>query len=963
MRLIWACFFSFLLSIGSVSAHAQSASGAILGDIVDTSGGRLPAAQIKLVNQQTGSTRELISNELGTYRFNALPPAVYTLTVEFPGFKTVSAQNVTVNVASEVKVDFKLEVAASNETITVNEEAVLVQTTENAVKTIVDNRKIEELPLKTRDFLDLTLLSPGVVSDQGSARAAQSDSISFGGMSEAYKSIWLEGVDFNDEITRGGSSRSAATRAAIGQEAIQEFQVMANSYSAEFGRSASGAINVVTKSGGNIVHGSAFYFRRDDAFERPNYFARNACAANANSSACKPPFETQQFGATIGGPIRKDKTHYFLSYERRMADRSATVNIPAAIKTYVASLGYDTRNNVPIVSRVNNILGKLSYTISPHHSLTMTYLFDQQKLDGQNVGAGNAGDNGADDDRSSWMVVGNLTSLFGQNKVNELRLSAGNQQLYRNYPKGFPIKPEIIFPTVRFGSSSGTPQWRFQRNLILTDTFSQHITGFGGQHDLKYGFEAQKIPSESGNNTGPTQGQFTFLNDAPVVAGNNASLPYLYRAGIDIRGLAHPCNLPEVCKEFGHFFRAIQIYSTFVNDTFRVSQNLTLNLGIRYDLRRLRQDLNGAPFPNNVDEFDFWKRMVNGDLRGKNIKPLPTDKTNISPRFGFSWDPFHNGKTVVRGGYGFYYDTIATTDLRTTVAGYPGLFWIPVANDSRLTGRPNSFFPNVPDPKTLPEEGSTTFNLPTRTTRHPYTQQAAIGIQRQITPSIAITGDFVHMFGLRFPRTRNVNARMGGPTGPFPVIASGTRLILADYGNIIKIRQLQIRLEKRFSKGLAFLLGYTNGSAYSFANSPVDKYNMDADWGPTSNDVKHRIVSNLTYALPFGFQVGAVYTFNTAPPYNVTLGRDVNGDGDNNERPDGMAFNGAREDQFSTMDLRTSKIFKVREKSIEVLWEMFNVFNTVNLGSYVGNQRSVLFGQPQLAFDPFQAQLGMKFKF
>lgn len=119
--------------------------------------------------------------------------------------------------------------------------------------------------------------------------------------------------------------------------------------------------------------------------------------------------------------------------------------------------GYDTRTVVPIVSRVNNYLGKLNYTINANHSLTATYLLDQQLLNGQNVGAGTAGDNGADDDRSSWIIVGNLTSLFGQNKVNELRLSAGNQQLYRNYPRGFPIKPEIIFPTVRFGSSSGTP--------------------------------------------------------------------------------------------------------------------------------------------------------------------------------------------------------------------------------------------------------------------------------------------------------------------------------------------------------------------------------------------------------------------------------------------------------------------------------------------------------------------------
>src|SRR5262249_2339370 len=277
--------------------------------------------------------------------------------------------------------------------------------------------------------------------------------ISFGGMDAAYKSIWLEGVDFNDEITRGGSTRSAPTRGAIGQEAVQEFQVMANSYSAEFGRSASGAINVITKSGGNVIHGNVFYFRRADAYSKLNYcFVHTNCNAGVTATnLVKPPFKIEQFGGTIGGPIKKDRAHYFFSYEKRNVDRSVTISIPAAIKSYVGSLGYDTRVSVPVNQYLSNYLGKGSLTINPKETLTTTYLYDKPLLYNQNVGGGAAGDNGADDDRATWMVVGNLTSLFGQNKVNELRVSASNERLYRNYPRGFSIKPQLVFPSVSFG--------------------------------------------------------------------------------------------------------------------------------------------------------------------------------------------------------------------------------------------------------------------------------------------------------------------------------------------------------------------------------------------------------------------------------------------------------------------------------------------------------------------------------
>src|SRR5262249_45079166 len=210
---------------------------------------------------------------------------------------------------------------------TVNEQPPVVETTENAIKTLVDNMRIENLPLKSRDFMNLALLAPGVVMDQTVANNASTGlpPISFGGVSSRYKSIWFEGVDFNDEVTGGGSQVSQPTRTTVAQEAIQEFQVMANSYSAEFGRSASGGINILTKSGTNNFHGNAFYFLRDDSFAKQNYFG-------------SLPYRSQQYGATLGGPVVKDKLHFFGSIEGRKQHSSIAVLIPPQLINFAKGL-------------------------------------------------------------------------------------------------------------------------------------------------------------------------------------------------------------------------------------------------------------------------------------------------------------------------------------------------------------------------------------------------------------------------------------------------------------------------------------------------------------------------------------------------------------------------------------------------------------------------------------------------
>lgn len=942
----WCVCLCLILPVPIVpSAEAQSTTGTILGDVQDSSGARLPGATIRVLNEQTGAARETITSELGSYQFSALPPAEYTVTADLTGFAKVSRQNIKLPLSSQIKIDFTLEVASASETVNVTEEAPLVDTTENAIRTLIDSQRIQELPLKTRDFLDLAMLAPGVVADQASAATGQTDSISFGGMSEAYKSIWLEGVDFNDEVTGGGTGISSATRTAIAQEAIQEFQVMANSYSAEFGRSASGVINIVTKSGGNDFHGNVFYFRRDDSFDKPNYFAQQV-----------QPFRTNQLGGTLGGPLRKSKAFFFFSYEHRADDRSASLTIPAALRDFARNLGYDTRTDVPQTKRVSNYDGKLTFNLHPSHTLNVMYLYDKRLYTNVEVGGLNSGDSGYNEPRLSYFLVANLTSLLGQNTVNELRFNRSIQKLDREGTNQ--TKPELTFPSIRFGQDP--TQIRSQYNWIVSDTVSRHFVA-RGQHDFKFGGDVNIVPVTSMLNQSE-EGQFEFLRDQPVIAGDPSTLPFRYTQGITLPCTQARSGYVKNCGKLAALNRSISKGALFMNDTWRARPNLAFNMGLRYDITYLRGDLNGKDFPNEVPEPQFYSRLIFGDLRGQNFKPHPSPQKNWSPRFGFSWDPFNDKKTSIHAGYGIYYDRITTNALRTIVAGYPGYVTTAIGNDARQTGVPNSFFPNQPPSGLLSESGTNSFIMPSRTGQYPYTQQYSAGIQRDLGRTYVFASDYVYMFGMHFSRSRNLNGRL--PDGTYPLIRTGTRMQLTDYGNIYRIKMLQLRLQKRFSNKLGFLFGYSLGSARAFANSPVSDYNLNADWGPQPNDVRHRIVSNAIYELPLGINFGGVLTWNTAAPYNITTGRDDNRDGVNNDRPAGVGFNSARGDSFFTFDLRTSKKFSIRDRAnIEVLWEMFNVSNAVNFVTYQGNQLSSTFGKPRAALDPFQAQLGFKFSF
>jgi outer membrane receptor protein involved in Fe transport len=915
----------------SSAALAQSTNATVDGTIRDDQGGVLPGATVTVTNENTGLTRSVVTGERGSYRVSELPPGRYTVKVELPGFASVERQDIVLALGGNLTLNIDLKVAAVQESVTVTGQSPLIETSQKSLETNISPAEVDDLPVKGRQFVDLALLAPGVTVDTASANSA-TDSISFGGFNEQFKSLWLEGIDINDEVTGGGSGLSNASRHTFSQESVQEFQIVANQYSVEFGRSGSGVINILTKSGSNRLAGRGYYFLRDDAFDKPNAFATG-----------KVPFRQQQFGATLAGPIVRDRVHYFASYERQIYDDVVTVNVPA----FVLPIITDPRTEVPRPLRQHNFFGKLTATMSSRHYLSATGMYGNQDRKAQDLGGNIAGDGGFDEKAHDVYLAGAITSVFSNNFTNQLRV-AYSDAVKDRLPSGNP-GPRIIFPSISFGQATNFPQTREQINYIVMNTMNLHREGWGGTHDFKGGFEVNISRGPRTINTA-FNGEFLFTQDALPVPGVASTFPARYRTATGT----------------GALDRDVDMYAFFFEDNWRAAPGLTLSAGVRYDLQYLRGDLDGEPLPGDVPAEQFWVRFVEGDLAGRNWIAYPNDKNNVGPRVGFAWDPRNDGRMVVRGGYGVFFDQIWTNDTGNVVQNYPNVFTSQLANDARVTGIPNTFFPATPPLSLLSATGSTAVQVPNADAESPSTQQSSIGIQRQLGGQTSVSADYIHVLGLHFRRAYNANARR--PNGTFPLLPSGTVITVGDYGNRIKSDQVQLKFERRMAGNLSLRTSYTYMKVFQFLETPVDKTNRDADWGPAANDTRHRFVVSSVYRLPFDIQLGAIVTAMSAPPYNITTGVDSNGDRDINERP---IENGtmippfsARGDSYFTIDLRTSRSFRLPgERRLEVLWEMFNLTNTKNFGGFDGNMRSTFFGQPRFALPPFQGQLGVRLDF
>jgi hypothetical protein len=891
-----------LLCLAAVG-EAQSTGATLQGTISDPQRALLPGVTVVISNVETGFSRTVVTDERGWYRAPALPPGSYEVRAELQGFGSVVRSGLTLTIGQEATINLQLDLATVQETVTVTGETPLVETSNSTLGTTVTRSELDSLPLAGRNFSGLATLSPGLAG-VGSGTTG----LNAGGQTTRSNSFIVDGASNDDTIV-------ATQRGGFSLEAVREFAVLSNQFSAEYGMASGAIVTVITRSGTNEVQGRGFLFHRDDSFDSQDPFSK------AQGSG-KSPFSQQRFGGFLGGPIVRDRMHYFGAYEGVRQRETNVVTSP---------LVPPDEREFPETEDGGQYFFKNDNRLNDAHSLSLRYRAEKNLQKGSGIGGLNTRERGSNTDRLDQDLVANETWVVSSRVLNELRFQFARRSTFTD-TEGFSVDgmPQIDRPSGRFGKAQNLPQGRDENRYQLVNNYSMTI----GSHDLKTGFDVSLIRADSFFPRN-RDGNFQFRTDAPFNPDDPSTYPFQYSVAIIDPNQPLPNDL----------------ISFFVQDTWRLPRNLTINAGVRYDRER-----------------GFHK-----------ITGVPDDSNNFQPRLGFVWDPFGTGKTAVRGGYGHYVDqSFLNIQLNVAAArrsvelviqnpGYPDPF-----SRGTVSNPPPSTADTVPNPKT------------------PETRSVSVGVKRELFNGFAVAVDGVHSRGYNQYAWDDLNYP-DPVTGIRPDPSRGRVIIYDNYGNSW-YDALLVSLERRgagSSWGVSYTLSKTMRDVEGFQFTPQDLRNKAADKGYADNDRRHQLVANVTYALPWGFQVGAIYQARSALPFNVTTGTDNNRDTFIVDRPDladpsgdprdaatyatnftgrvgNLPRNFARGDAYHNFDVRLSKIVRMGTRRFEAFVEAFNATNHVNFDRPTGNLRSTSFGRATSLLTNAamrQIELGFRFDF
>ena len=617
-----------------------------------------------------------------------------------------------------------MRVGNLQETVTVTGEVPLVQTTKSDVGQLITAQMVESMPLNGRKFQDLSLLVPGTRSSNSyDPTKTEVGGVSYGGGTGRSVNISVDGGDNNDGVVRGILQQFSA-------DAIQEYKVTTQRYSAEFGRSVGGVVNVITKSGTNDLRGSAFVFARNEKLNSPTYFQKEA-------GIDKQPFSQQQVGGTFGGPIRKDKAFYFVSYEFNRRNDYQTVYTNGVLPEEEGPQLTPFRNHM--------LTAKTNFQLGSNNSLLVRYAREDQKREHDFIGGGTLASSGALNTNVIDSIIAKDSAVIGGSKLNELLV------LFQNFENNIiaedPSKPAITTPNFTFGANINTPQQTIQRRWQIKDDFSFRKEGWLGDHDFKTGGEL--IQSHYGGYFIPTlYGFFNFVNEIP--GGNLDS--YLNAVADTFTGSAGTNEANDNWTYVAGYFQ----------DDWKPRSNLTLNLGLRYEVQ-------AGPYNNDYDTLALRSLQAAGRQIERSL-----DRNNFGPRVGIVWDVKGDAKTVVRAGYGTYYDEIFQnitlyekwSDVRTPVffvSASPPPFTAQEYINNRESIR-NSFL----DPTFTGQ----LLRLTAPDLTQPYSHHYNAGFSQQLMRNVSLDVDYVHALGRdeihrwRVNTAQNVNTRLS-PAGVF----------------------------------------------------------------------------------------------------------------------------------------------------------------------------------------------------
>ncbi len=938
----WLVAGLLLLAPAAALAQSNAVTGQIFGTVTDPDGGVLPGTTVEVRNVETGLVRRAIADASGFYRIDLLPSGTYDVKATMDGFKTEIQKGVRVTLGSAIRVDFKLSLSAVKEEIVVTAQAPVVETSNPSIAAEVSSEQIANLPLNGRDFTDFIALTPGAIPDSVGRTHIS-------GMRGIQNSFNIDGA--NDQSTFFGEERGGTRPPfTFSQAAIKEFQVISSSYSVQFGNASGGIINAITKSGTNEFKGEAWYYYRDESFVGDDALGNPAT-----------DFDQQQFGAAIGGPIIKDKLHYFVSYDgQRFTTPTYRTfyNFPTnRIAEWEALTGLSYANEVGKIDQTNDqdvFLAKVDWQLNENNILTFRDNYSDNE--GENLTnryrTSGWSNNGLEENKFNSAVL-TWNSVFSENVFNEALLQYSKEERPRT--ANITSIPEVrIGRTYEgvFGQNNFLPNWLDEERWQFID----NLTWYVGDHTLKFGVNLDMVEYDDGffRYGG---GHYFYSDWDAFFAGE----PDYYT------------------QAFSNYNGAVKFdtgfYSGYIQDEWRSNPNFTLTFGLRYDLQDHDDPKETNPlFPQT----------------GK----IPDDTDNIAPRVGFAWDIAGDGKQVLRGGIGYFFDRSPTLlDANAMLANGVRVVRMTVYCDS---GDCPSFPERISDPSGM-SGGRPDIYVFAPNYENPETLRMSIGYEREVAPDFSIGVDLIYSETKKLERKMDLNL---APDGGETVDGRPTYQTRANYPDFNKIVQftsdaranykaLVLKARKRFSHGWMLDASYTYSrardndsnerSVSSRSNFPEDQYNIDADWGPSAFDVKHKFVMSSTMDLGLGFTWSTIVSVRSGFPFTATQYYDANHDRYYNDRatvqlPDGTWYhyrrNSFRQPWFHNVDMRLSKIFTLGgDYEIELIAEVFNLFDNENwrttrtqLLDRHGDIRDD-FGKKTDPGNPRQFQVGVKFRF
>jgi hypothetical protein len=980
--------------IGALVGHlgAQTTSATVAGTVRDSSNAVIPQAKVTLKNITKGSSRTTTTDGEGHYNFSSVEPATYEIRAESGGFSTELKSGVVVSVGGAAQVDLTLKVGSATEIITVTDQAPLIEPSKAEVSSVITEQTIQSLPNIGRNFVDFVKLSSGVApgrENTGGGAFKEPDAgvgssaaprLTFGGQSELNTKILVDGADNVQTFT-------GLPRITPSQEAAQEFRVVNNSFAAEYGGAMGGFVNIVTKSGSNTPHGSVYY-----------YGMNNALNAQPLLTGPDPVLRQNQYGATFSGPIRKDSTFWFASYEgQRRAESnkfsSVILNNLAAINAVKAFYGLapETTNSLR-ANDYNGFLIKLNHKINDKHGLA----FRLNLLDSNTTGflggggrASPASSTGRDNHTFDYSFLASESAVFTANTVNEARF----QWARRSFDFFSVLKqPDLEVSNLLItGKSTSDPDFYEETRMQLSDSLSHNI----GKHQLKFGADFNHVTDDSQWDLFfPARIIFpnltAFFNHTPAVFW----FPFLRGAPSD-PGVPVPFtqDVPTAWQPFTLTSYDHNSYGFFAQDEWKATQKLTVTFGARYD-------------------FETYPSIFR----------LKNDFNNVQPRVGVAFAYSPHG--VIRAGFGIFSDRLIPSIGQTldtaewlsagfqpnaktifpNISTIQGRFIQPTVGGPGAITATNNFLATgqVPVLATLPVGFSDNLDAALRT---PYSEQASLKISHEIGGGVALSASYLYVHGLKIQAHTAIldavptpGAVIAGEPGKIvwgdgTPAGAGKRLFpeLGDFfvkssGGLSIYHGGTFEIDKRFSHGFSIHSSYSFSKTISNVDSvanlaDIPEASLALERSVSRQHVPHRyslsFISEIPKSVPglHDFKFSSLLSLESGRWFNVFAGSDANRDGNPlSDRPGNLGRNSLEGPGYASYDMRVARPIQFGEHvRLELSGDLFNVFNRTNIKDlntlYGGTNLSLPpnpilgFNTPRDVSNPFQFQFGAKLSF